>query len=93
MEEPTAEPSSIPHSKAIKAIQQLSLNWKLSFVPRKDISAFTGGLYSSGYLGNLDSKGIGVPDAFKIGRQVCYPVDSLIDWLLERLDIDQLPSN
>ena len=93
MKNSEAVPCSTPHSKAIEAIQQLSTNWKASFVPRTKISEFTGGLYSPGYLGNLDSKGIGVPDAFRIGRQVCYPVDSLINWLLQRLDTNQLSTN
>lgn len=86
MKNPDAPSSTTPHSKAIEVIQQLSTNWKFSFVPRKDISLFTGGLYSPGYFGNLDSKGIGVPEAFRIGRQVCYPVDSLINWLIQRLE-------
>lgn len=93
MKNSKALPSSSPHTKAIETIRQLSINWKSSFVPRKDISLFTGGLYSPGYFGNLDSKGIGVPDSFRIGRQVCYPVDSLINWLLERLDANQAICN
>lgn len=57
--------------------------WPAPIVARTEISKFSGGLLSSRYLANLDSKGEG-PPRIRIGRKVGYPVDSLIKWLESR---------
>lgn len=49
-------------------------------IARKDIRIHLGGLISSGYLANLDSKGLG-PRAIKSNRRVAYLRDDLITWL------------
>lgn len=49
-------------------------------VARKDINMHLGGLISSGYLANLDSKGLG-PRALKSGRRVAYIREDLVEWL------------
>lgn len=49
-------------------------------VARKDINTHLGGLISSGYLANLDSKGRG-PRALKSGRRVAYIREDLVEWL------------
>ncbi len=87
------EAVSSNNSLAIEAILALKLQGMTGFIPRQETPKFICNLYSAGYLANLDSKGIGVPGAFKIGRQVCYPIESLINWLLERLDTNQALSN
>lgn len=49
------------------------------FVARTEIKNATGGAISPRYMANLDSEGVGVPNAFRIGVKVCYPVDDLIN--------------
>jgi hypothetical protein len=72
---------------AIQTIKQAGERWPASFVPRREIPKFTGGLYSAATIANRDCDGSGISGAFKIGRQVCYPVASLVDWLLSKLEV------
>lgn len=69
---------------AEKAIRQMAEKWPASFVAREQLKEFSGGSVSPGSAANLDSQGLGPKDAFKIGRKVCYPLESLIEWLIER---------
>ncbi len=71
---------------AISTIKQAAVKWPTSFVARTKIKEFTGGLYSPGYLANCDSAGTGPKGVFRIGRQNCYPVESLCEWLIARLE-------
>lgn len=71
---------------AAATINQAAGKWPTSFVARRDIKLFTGGLYSAGYLANCDSDGTGPAGSFKIGRQMCYSVESLCEWLVSRLE-------
>ena len=67
-------------------IREAARKWPSSFVARIKVPEFTGGIMSIGYLANLDSQGLGVPGAFNLGRQKAYPVDALVEWLIERLN-------
>ncbi|KJS28973.1 MAG: hypothetical protein VR64_22260 [Desulfatitalea sp. BRH_c12] len=58
--------------------------WKSTVVARKSVGAFTGGFVSAGTVANADAVGKGPEDRFRIGRNVGYSVDSLIDWLETR---------
>lgn len=49
-------------------------------IARKDIKLYLSGLISSGYLANLDSKGLG-PKAITTKRRVAYLREDLIAWL------------
>ena len=71
---------------AAAVIRLIAKNSKSPFVTRKEVPIITGGLIAAGTLANLDSLGEGVPGAFRVGRQICYPVDSLCDWLIARLE-------
>lgn len=53
-------------------------------VPRHGIQRY-GIPYSEGYLANLDSIGQGPSGAVRIGNKVCYPRDTLIEWLISRV--------
>jgi len=70
----------------VDVIRQTGNLWPSTFVARSKVPEFTGGAYSVGTLANKDSDGSGPKGMFRIGRQVCYPVDSLCDWLIERLE-------
>ncbi|MBF0259490.1 MAG: hypothetical protein HQK62_11730 [Desulfamplus sp.] len=54
------------------------------FITRENIYKNTGGLISSRYLANLDSKGEGIKGRFKIGRKVVYPVHAVVEFLEQR---------
>ena len=58
--------------------------WPSAWVARSEIGHFTGGVVSSRYLANLDSRGEGPSERIRIGRKICYPIDSLIIWLKEK---------
>jgi len=66
------------------SIRKMDKHWPSTFVSRDKISDFTGGAYSSGYFANLDRQGKGPKGAFRLGRKICYPIESLIEWLEER---------
>ncbi len=74
---------------AISIIEQSGAKWKSSFITRDEIPGFTGGAFSAGHLANLDSQGLGPEGAFKVGRRQCYGIDSLIAWLIDRLEVAQ----
>jgi len=65
-------------------LSSLSEKWPSSHVARKEISKFSGGIITPGYLSNLDSQGQGPSGRIQIGRQIIYPVKSLIRWLEAR---------
>jgi len=66
-------------------LSHLANSWPSSIVARRKVSDFTGGILSEKYLANLDSLGEGPPRC-KIGRQVAYPVSTLITWLENRME-------
>lgn len=67
----------------MKDLSHLAIKWPSSIVARRKMLDFTGGIMSEKYIANLDSLGNG-PPRLKIGRQVAYPVDTLISWLETR---------
>lgn len=71
---------------AIRTIKSAAERWPTSFIPRREVPKFTGGLLSSGYLANCDCAGDGPKGAFNIGRQKVYPVDAFCDWLIARIE-------
>lgn len=50
-------------------------------VYRKDLPSLTGGLFNAKTLANKDSKGIGIPGLFYIGRNAAYPRESVLLYL------------
>jgi len=62
----------------------MAKKWPSAIVAREEVSKFTGGAISERTLANLDCCGDGIPDRFKIGRKICYRVESLVSWLERR---------
>ena len=62
----------------------MAAKWPSAIVARKKIEEFTGGLISPGYIANLDSQGKGPSGRIQVGRQIAYPVSSIILWLESR---------
>lgn len=67
------------------SLKFLADNWPSQIVARKEVGRFSGGLLSPKYLANLDSIGKGPSTRLRIGRMIVYPVDSLIQWLENRI--------
>lgn len=59
------------------------------FIPRMEIGKATGGLLSPEYMCNLDSNRDveGIRGRFKVGRKVCYPVQSVVEFLEKRTQV------
>jgi hypothetical protein len=72
---------------AIAVIKAAAAKVEGTFISREKIEAFTGGAIKARHLANLDSRNEGVPGAFKVGRRQCYPIDSLVTWLINRLEV------
>lgn len=70
---------------ARQTIREAAEKWPTTFVSRKELGKFCGGLVSPRTMANLDCIGKGPKEAFRIGRQIAYPVSSLIEWLEERI--------
>ena len=86
-------PKRLTKTKKADAIAAIIANgekWQSHIVPRPKISEFSGGLYSPGYMANLDCLGIGIEDSFRIGRQTCYTVPAAVKFFIARLnDVDE----
>jgi len=72
---------------AIAVIKAAAAKLESTFICRDKVESFTGGAIKARHLANMDSAHLGVAGAFKVGRRQCYPVDSLVDWLISRLDV------
>lgn len=71
---------------AIATIKQAIDKWPSTFVARAQIHNFTGGLLAPGTAANNDCLGTGISGSFRIGRQICYPVNEVVGWLIARLE-------
>ena len=68
----------------IEMLKEMAKNWP-EMIARKNIYTLTGGLYSPRTFANQDCLGSGVVGAVKIGKQVVYPKQHLIEWLISRI--------
>lgn len=50
-------------------------------VPRAEIGIATGGYLNPQTMANRDTRGVGIPGSFKVGRQRVYPVVGVIQAL------------
>lgn len=66
---------------------RLGRAWPSPIVSRTEIEKFSGGLFTSKTLANLDSLGDGPPRG-RCGRKVFYPVDTLVTWLEARSKVN-----
>jgi hypothetical protein len=67
-----------------KDFEKLFQGWP-AILTRREIERLSGGAVKAQRLSQLDMIGEGPPDRFRIGHKVCYPKDSVIQWLLERM--------
>jgi hypothetical protein len=67
-------------------VDGLKAAWGCPIVARQQIGQFSGGVLTPGTMANLDCLGKGPEGRFRIGKKVCYPVDSLIAWIDSRTE-------
>jgi hypothetical protein len=65
----------------IDVFKDMASHWPSPIIARAEVDKFTGGGIKPKTLANADSKKIGPKGRFLVGRRVCYPVSSLIEWL------------
>ena len=64
---------------------ELATGWP-PFIARGEIEKFSGGLISSKYIANLDSKGSGPGNRVRVGRKIGYETRALVEWLQNRAE-------
>lgn len=64
-----------------QTFKQMAEKWPSVMVARTEISKFTGGLITTGYLANLDNRGLGPATRVRMGKKVVYRVDDFINWM------------
>ncbi len=70
-----------------ETFEELGLNWPSSIVARTELSKFSGGLLKRITQSSRDSRGTGCPK-IKVGRNVCYRKQDLIEWLIKKAEND-----
>ena len=63
---------------------EMADNWPSEIIARTEIKVFTGGLITTGYMANLDSRGKGPLGRIQSGRKTGYQKRQLVQWLRER---------
>lgn len=66
--------------------QEFARKWPAPVVARSELPKFSGGVLNSRTEANRDSLGIGIPGRFRVGRKICYPVESVIAYMRERAE-------
>lgn len=65
-------------------LAQMEQRWPSAIVARSEIGKFSGGALSPGHMANMDCLGQGPQGRVRVGKRVCYPVKSLVQWLEQR---------
>lgn len=81
MTQRTMTPSTFSDSSNPVDLSGLSTDWPLPFVRRREVLKFSHGIVYPGTLANADCVGAGPRNAFRLGRNICYPVQDLLAWL------------
>ncbi len=63
----------------------LNQAFPLGLIPRKEIGKATGQLLKPRTAANLDCLGRGIKEPITVGRQVCYRVESVVEFLEGRI--------
>lgn len=73
--------------------RQLLLSKLPPTIARKNVERQLGGIITAKTLANADSAGEGPLGAFQVGRQVVYPTESLVNWLISSRGVKKLKNN
>ena len=69
----------------MRDFSELADAWGSPIVAREAISKFSGGLLNPRTMANLDSLGRGPQKMVRLGRKRGYWVDSLVEWMNNRM--------
>ena len=67
-------------------LSSMAASWPSPLIARGEVERFTGGIISTKYIANMDSKGTGPSGRIRCGRKVAYPVKELVAWLENRAE-------
>lgn len=70
-------------------LQRMAQDWGSPIVVRSQVGIFSGHTISPRYMANLDSAGKGPSIRIRCGRKIAYPIDTLVEWLLGRMAIEE----
>ena len=70
-----------------KVFREMADKWPSTVVARSQVKSFSGGVLDPRYLANLDSTGEGPSIRLRIGRQIVYPVNELVSWMIARAEV------
>lgn len=59
-------------------------------ISRSLVGKITGGLIAPRTMANLDSLGKGPRKRVRVGKKVAYPREAFVDWLLGRMEVDDV---
>ncbi|GEM_PF-681789 len=66
-------------------LQELKDRWPWPIVTRNDLPKFSAGLIRNPKsIRNADSKGVGIKGGFRVGRNVAYKVDAVIEYMADK---------
>ena len=64
---------------------KLNQAFPLGLIPRKKMGEATGGLLNPRTLANEDCLKTGIEDPVMVGRQICYHVDNVVNYLEKKI--------
>lgn len=65
----------------------LANKWPSDIVYRKDIPAFTGGVFSAATMANFDSQGKGPQGRIRVNKKQAYRIQPLIRWMEDMSEV------
>lgn len=68
-------------------IHDIFKGWQSPFITRDQLYEITGGLIHPHTIRNLDSAGKGIKGRFRIGRKVAYPIDEVVKFLENKMEV------
>ena len=60
-------------------------------IARKEIKKALGGMIAPHTLSNADALGDGPEEAHRVGRVVVYKTERLLEWIVQRFGVSQMP--
>ena len=85
---PDTESTTIENHFDIEKIKtRLYDLYPLGLVSRADIGRATGGILNARTMSNLDTRGEGIEIKLYVGKKLCYPVDSIINFVAAKVKV------
>lgn len=89
MKEPNKAEKENRLREAAQLIRNAAEQWEKkhgrSYMFRQEVATFSG--IAPGTQANHDSKGIGIPGAFKLHKRVAYPLENVIENSIKNLEV------